>query len=86
MDIKYQTKNFRVLIIGDPNSIKSVKSFTWISPLPLKEHLQNNQQVYETNSNLNQDSNLDLKNPTRQTSDQASQPSFLENIPDYFHD
>lgn len=36
---KYQaeTKNFRVIIAGNPESIKSIKSFTWVNPLGFNE-------------------------------------------------
>lgn len=32
-DMKYETKNFRVLISGDASSVTSVKSFTWVNPI-----------------------------------------------------
>lgn len=34
---RYQTKNFRVLIIGDTESVKAVKSFTWVNPIGTKQ-------------------------------------------------
>ena len=36
-NLRYQTKNFRVLIIGDAKSVKSVKSFTWVNPIGTKQ-------------------------------------------------
>ena len=85
-DYKYQTKNFRVLIIGDPNSIKSVKSFTWVSPINVWPKTQNSASQSNSLQKPNNYQNNIQQNTTKQTSDQASQPSFLENIPDYFHD
>ncbi len=38
-DLKYQTKNFKVLISGDSESVKSVKSFTWVNPIGTKKKL-----------------------------------------------
>lgn len=38
-DYKYQTKNFRVLIAGDTESVKAVKSFTWINPIGTKQKI-----------------------------------------------
>jgi len=77
-DYKYQTKDFRVAIIGDPSSIKSVKSFTWIGPIKNEFSTENKENPTETYKQNTQ--------TPKQTSDQALQPSFLENIPDYFHD
>lgn len=34
---RYETKNFRVLIIGNTESVKSVKSFTWVNPIGTKQ-------------------------------------------------
>lgn len=94
-DYKYQTKNFRVHIMGDPNSVKAVKSFTWINPIGttkkiLSESNNSNHQEALTNSidkPNNNSSNLSTnRTETKQNSTQVSQPNFLDSIPDYFHD
>lgn len=94
-DYKYQTKNFRVLIIGDPDSVKSVKSFTWVNPTGTKQKLltekvknavnnvlpqQNKQQTTQ------QSSTQPVIEQPKSTINHSAQPDFLDSIPDYFHD
>lgn len=94
-DYKYQTKNFRVIISGDPDNVKSVKSFTWVNPLGTKkkiieENLPDNE-VNSSEDKLNsaeqQPKNIvpvSSSQPVR--SNNAGTPSFLDSIPDEFRD
>ena len=94
-DYKYQTKNFRVMISGDPDNVKSVKSFTWVNPLGTKkkiieENLPDNE-VNSSEDKLNsaeqQPKNIvpvSSSQPVR--SNNAGTPSFLDSIPDEFRD
>lgn len=95
-DYKYQTKNFRVLIIGDPESVKSVKSFTWVNPTGTKKKLLTEKVKNAVNNVLPQQQNKPqtAQPVTTQTVieqpkskiNQPGQPDFLDSIPDYFHD
>lgn len=87
-DYKYQTKNFRVLIIGNPQSVKSVKSFTWVNPIGTNSQIldkTNNDKDLNTSA-IKQNNNVRQNREPMQSSVQVSQPNFLDSIPDYFHD
>lgn len=98
-DYKYQTKNFRVLIAGDTESVKAVKSFTWINPIGTKQKIlkekinQTLNSVLPKNNNTTtqQQTTTETKHNTNITieskpvqNNQNTQPSFLDNIPDTF--
>lgn len=90
-DYKYQTKNFRVLIIGDPESVKSVKSFTWVNPTGTKKKLLTEKVKNSVNSALpqpqsNQQISQTVIEQPKSKINQSGQPDFLDSIPDYFHD
>lgn len=95
-DYKYQTKNFRVLINGDPENVSSVKSFTWVNPVGTKKKLLEQSNVKTTDSTVDksaimpqiptplpQNTQMNSK-PVSETT--SAQPGFLDSIPDYFHD
>ncbi|MBS4760548.1 MAG: hypothetical protein KHX03_07620 [Clostridium sp.] len=98
-DYKYQTKNFRVVIAGDTESVKAVKSFTWINPIGTKQKILKEKINQTLNSVLPQNNNTTTKQPTIPEAkhntnitieskpvqnNQSTQPSFLDNIPDTF--
>lgn len=99
-DYQYATKNFRVIISGDPNSVKSVKSFTWVNPPGTKEKALTQKVKDAINTALPQ------KNPQQPAQEQPSAtkplesplpviqdrpvpvkatPDFLDSIPDNFN-
>ena len=97
-DLKYQTKNFRVIINGDTNSVKSVKSFTWINPVGTKEKILMQEAQSAIKEALPEQSGTKEKqnNPATQPAIEARPPltapaqkkpaDFLDSIPDNFTD
>ena len=89
-DYKYQTKNFLVLITGAPDSVKSVKSFTWVNPIGTKEKILTEKVKKAINEALpdkspkDNSSNLPAPQPQVQTKPSPKTPDFLDNIPDDF--
>lgn len=71
-DYRYSTKNFRVLISGDTESVKSVKSFTWINPIGAKK------QVMEQIQNATPSVNPPQKTLPESDSIQAKPPATIE--------
>ena len=85
-----QTKNFQVIISGDPDSVKAVKSFTWVNPTGTKEKILT-QKVKKAisealPSKTSQDTQpvLPKPQPQIQTAPQTAVPDFLDKIPDEF--
>lgn len=58
-DYKYQTKNFQVIISGDPGSVKAVKSFTWVNPPGTKQKVLTEKVKNAINTALPQKNNTD---------------------------
>ncbi len=95
-DYKYQTKNFRVLIEGDPDNVSSVKSFTWVNPIGTKRKLIEQNNIKSTETKIENNQRQSQENTTAEQNTQprqktvtavpSSQPGFLDSIPDYFHD
>lgn len=92
-DLKYETKNFRVLISGNPQSIKAVKSFTWVNPLGTKDKILT-QQIKTVIKNTEISNTKSVKDETISKEQQIHQntnietkttPDFLNNIPDTFN-
>ncbi len=99
-DYKYDTKTFQVQITGDPDSVKSVKNFNWVSPagtkqkLLQKEHILLQKQGQEqamsktsekSESNVNSAQVQTPVNYNNQKTHTAA-PDFLDSIPDKFSD
>ena len=97
-DLKYQTKAFRVLINGATNSVKSVKSFTWVNPVGTKKRVLNEMAQKAINQNspdkqenkfnpINNGENIqNLQTPVNISPNvKQTTPSFLDNIPDDFN-
>lgn len=96
-DYRYATKNFRVLIEGDTESVKAVKSFTWVNPIGTKQQVSqqknNTQQTQPTHPQENT-TQAKTAEPATQTQPVVqsrpmvkptqNQPDFLDNIPDSF--
>ena len=95
----YPTKNFRVVIFGNTESIKSVKSFTWINPpgtkqRVLKEKIQETLNKTLPQKNESKDNLPPTQQPQKpqpiieskpmQTKEQTL-PDFLNSIPDKFN-
>ena len=95
-DMKYQTKNFRVLINGDTNSVKAVKSFTWVNPPGTKAKVLSQEAQAAIKEALPENISQPVQNDTKpQTNDNSSvmpepyqqektSPDFLNSIPDDF--
>lgn len=94
-----ETKNFRVLIDGDPNSVKAIKSFTWINPSGSQSAALKKKNTTVTSTDSNQEKQEKPAEPAHQTTTQTQiQPSvkqvtpptqvknssFLDSIPDDF--
>ncbi len=88
---KYQaeTKNFRVIIAGNPESIKSIKSFTWVNPPGTLQQVKNITPAPESGQKTAEP--VQKPNQTQVQPQQPKQPkppaqnrSFLESIPDDF--
>ncbi len=92
-DYRYDTKTFEVQISGDPDSVKSVKNFNWVSPAGTKQKLMQ-ESAAAMNTNLQSiKGNTLQQNQPEQKRDNAplniqpvSQPDFLDAIPDKFSD
>ena len=82
-DYRYQTKNFRVVIEGDPDSVKSVKSFTWVNPTGTKKKALSQQEATKKEAAAE---NLPEQNNVQKPSQSSAQPDFLNSIPDSFHE
>ena len=93
-------KNFRVLINGEPQSIKSIKSFTWVNPLGsvkkinesagFDSKLQNVNPQPASQNKVNTSSPAQSKVPATvipeaNSSSAPSGNSFLDSIPDDFN-
>lgn len=87
-DLRYQTKNFRVLIIGDSQSVKAVKSFTWVNPPGTKQKaLKEKTEAQEPPSkySVTPQQPVIQSRPMQQTTPPQSKPAdFLNSIPDNF--
>lgn len=97
---KYQTKNFRVIISGNTESVKAVKSFTWINPIGTKQkiltekiHQTINEVIPQSTTQKEQKQNTNTLNNTQQIPKVESRPmqiqkpttpDFLNDIPDKF--
>lgn len=86
---KAETKNFRVLIEGDPQSVKSIKSFTWVNPSSSMSKIIEETKTENPVPKLPQIQNIQpvIKSPetVQQPSSPVSQPAgFLDSIPDNF--
>lgn len=87
-DLKYETKNFRVIISGNTQSIKAVKSFTWVNPLGTKQKILTqqidtnlkNEEITNKEQQIFSDTNKAIKETDTKTT-----PDFLDNIPDTFN-
>lgn len=82
-DYRYQTKNFRVVIEGDPDSVKSVKSFTWVNPTGTKKKAISQK---EAAAEKQTPAILTEQNNEQKPSQPSAQPDFLNSIPDSFHE
>ena len=82
-DYRYQTKNFRVVIEGDPDSVKSVKSFTWVNPTGTKKKAISQK---EAAAEKQTPAILPEQNNEQKPSQPSAQPDFLNSIPDSFHE
>ena len=89
---KYQseTKNFRVLIDGNPESIKSIKSFTWINPIGTIQQVKKIVPDAKIQQPLQPEPQpVVFEEKQEQNSETPKQPvsnrNFLESIPDDFH-
>lgn len=80
-----ETKNFKVLIDGDINSVKSVKSFTWVNGITRKNSTLNteikNSEVQINTKPQPQQEKEALQVKPQKTIEPAG---FLDNIPDTF--
>lgn len=95
-DYKYQTKNFQVIISGDPNSVKAVKSFTWVNPPGTKEKVLT-QKVKEAINTALPSKKQQESTPSAKPAESAqpaiqdrpvptkTTPDFLDKIPDDFN-
>ncbi len=87
---KQQTKNFQVIISGDPNSVSAVRSFTWVNPQGTKEKILTEKVKKAINEALpeknpqNNSTNLPKPQPQTQTAPVVTTPDFLDKIPDNF--
>ena len=87
-DYRYQTKNFRVVIEGDPDSVKSVKSFTWVNPTGTKKKALSQQEATKKEAAAEKQTPAILpeQNNVQKPSQTSAQPDFLNSIPDSFHE
>lgn len=87
-DYRYQTKNFRVVIEGDPDSVKSVKSFTWVNPTGTKKKALSQQEATKKEAAAEKQTPAILpeQNNVQKPSQSSAQPDFLNSIPDSFHE
>ena len=97
-DYKYTTKNFKVVISGAPESIKAVKSFTWINPIGTKQKMLLNeaetlikkvspQNAKPQNSPATPPAGtqtIQQPNTIPTANPTAKEPDFLNSIPDTF--
>ena len=90
-DYKYQTKNFQVIISGDPNSVKSVRSFTWVNPPGTKEKILTEKikktlsETIQTKQDDKEGKALPMPQTVTPTKQQVTTtPDFLDKIPDEF--
>ncbi len=89
-DNKAMTKNFQVIITGNPDSISSVRSFTWVNPKGTKEKLLTEQVKNAINEALpekaqqNNTEKLQEQKPQVQSVPATGTPDFLDRIPDDF--
>lgn len=69
------TKNFRVLIGGDPESIKSIKSFTWVNPIGTRAELLKRTAIIKPNPEKAEETRLKqiIQTKTRLQNKQESQ-------------
>lgn len=81
---KYQaeTKNFRVIIAGNPESIKSIKSFTWVNPLGSMKELKT---YTQSEKQQPQQEKPQIVQPAEPPETPSSTKGFLDSIPDDFH-
>ena len=81
---KYQaeTKNFRVIIAGNPESIKSIKSFTWVNPLGSMKELKT---YTQSEKQQPQQEKPQIVQPAEPPETPSSTRGFLDSIPDDFH-
>ncbi len=83
-----ESKNFRVLIEGDPQSIKAIKSFTWVNPPGTVHKLKKDtkeEEMPQANSSIKSDK--PAENPVRnvETPVLKNNTNFLDSIPDNFN-
>ena len=89
-DYKTQTKNFQVIISGNPESVSSVRSFTWVNPPGTKEKILTEKVKKAINEALpdktpqDNSGNLPKLQPQTQTAPALTTPDFLDKIPDDF--
>ena len=89
-DYKVQTKNFQVIISGNPDSVSAVRSFTWVNPKGTKEKILTEKVKKAINEAIpekslqNNAQNLPKPQPQIQTPQPVKTPDFLDNIPDNF--
>ena len=87
---KTQTKNFQVIISGNPDSVSAVRSFTWVNPQGTKEKILTEKVKKAINESLpnktpqDNSSNLPKPQPQIQTTPAPATPDFLDRIPDDF--
>ena len=87
---KTQTKNFQVIISGNPDSVSAVRSFTWVNPQGTKEKILTEKVKKAINESLpnktpqNNSNNLPEPQPQIQTTPAPATPDFLDRIPDDF--
>lgn len=90
-DLKNETKNFRVIISGDTQSVKAVKSFTWVNPLGTKQKILTQQidTTMKSTENTNTEQKQTQAEPQRTIKQpdikKTETPDFLNNIPDTFN-
>jgi hypothetical protein len=89
-NLNNETKNFKVIINGNPNNVTSVKSFTWVNPIGSKQKILNSET--KTTQEQNQQNEIKKENYTNVTVEKTqpkekiyNQNNFLDNIPDEFN-